>query len=161
MERHAEIWTGIRTVGCVFLASTLFRACSVTAGSLNESSVLITRSSRRASFGPRSATWMIRAGSGAASMTRRAFPVPAHRQHADQHLSASLFMIAGAVALGSPWQIVPAAVLASIIASVEASEVPRPGEHSPHSAEWRRSSTTTAPAGSRSRVDHCRWSLRF
>jgi hypothetical protein len=38
-------------------------------------------------------------------------------------LIASLFTIVGAVSIGAPWQIVPAGVLAGIMASVEASRV--------------------------------------
>ncbi len=64
---------------------------------------------------------MIRAGAGAMSIARRAVPVPADRQHADRNLIASLFTIVGAVSIGAPWQIVPAGVLAGLIASAGAS----------------------------------------
>ncbi len=66
---------------------------------------------------------MIRAGAGAVSIARRAVPVPVppDRQHAYRNLIASLFTIVGAVLIGAPWQIVPAGVLAGIIASAGAS----------------------------------------
>ncbi len=38
-------------------------------------------------------------------------------------LIASLFTVVGAVSIGAPWQIIPAGVLAGIMASVEASRV--------------------------------------
>ncbi len=38
-------------------------------------------------------------------------------------LIASLFTVVGALSIGAPWQIIPAGVLAGIMASVEASRV--------------------------------------